>query len=247
MTKMAARISEACPEAICDFDMTEPDRCFGLAFLSAAKYFLINNGPYFHNFDVPRSGTNNNMFFQPGPARTWLTRRSLKLDKWIPSILTLTHYLPDDPEANQVNCVASLVLGHNGIWGDLVAVSPEGQDRIGTMIRQYKQIRDDITQAPLTLRGESGGSPEVYEKINPETGCGVVSIFGMRSGEFTYITRQPVDKSSWTTEGLTVELLSDGRVRIKAKFKAPSGYAENYKPGEYAQLIFFGVNKELDA
>jgi alpha-galactosidase len=35
-----------------DFDITEASRSVGLAWLSAGKYFLINNGPYYMNYDL---------------------------------------------------------------------------------------------------------------------------------------------------------------------------------------------------
>ena len=48
MVEIVERINEACPQAIIDFDITEAGRAVGLSFLSAGKYFLVNNGPYFH-------------------------------------------------------------------------------------------------------------------------------------------------------------------------------------------------------
>lgn len=53
IVKIAERVAEACPEVIVDFDVTEPHRCVGLAFLSAGKYFAVNNGPYIPDLDHP--------------------------------------------------------------------------------------------------------------------------------------------------------------------------------------------------
>ena len=98
MIHVVDRLCEACPEAIVDFDVTEGGRFVGLGFLAAGKYFLMNNGPYYNNYDVPYDGTRwSNFFVYPGAARTWICREPLSFDKWIPSVLFLTHYLPDDP------------------------------------------------------------------------------------------------------------------------------------------------------
>ena len=43
--------------------------------------------------------------------------------------------------------VASLVLGHDGIWGDLLSVSPEGVARIGKLLGLWRQVRDSIAVA----------------------------------------------------------------------------------------------------
>jgi len=49
----------------------------GLAFLSSGKYFLMNNGPYYQNYDLPidLTRTNSNLFFNQGQARTWIALR----------------------------------------------------------------------------------------------------------------------------------------------------------------------------
>ncbi len=162
MARVVDRLCDACPEAVVDFDITEGGRSVGLGFLSAGKYFLINNGPYNANYDMkPPADGNVNLFFFPGPARAWVCRTPLTYDKWVPSVLFLTHYLPDDPAASQELNIASLVLGQNGLWGDLLRLSEEGIARFGEALAAYKQVRDDITRATLTRTGMVGGSPEV--------------------------------------------------------------------------------------
>ncbi len=54
--------------------------------------------------------------------------------------------------------VASLILGQNGIWGDLLKVSSEGIDRIGGILRKYKTVRDERSEARprLTRRSQPG-------------------------------------------------------------------------------------------
>ena len=140
MSYVADKVAAAVPGAIVDFDVTEGGRAMGLAFLSAGKYFLINNGPYYQNYDIPidLERTNSNLFFHQGPARTWIARSPLTFDKWIPSTLFLTHYFPDDPQQWQEVDVASLILGQDGIWGDLLNVSDAGVSFIGSTLARYQ-------------------------------------------------------------------------------------------------------------
>ncbi len=231
MARVVDKLCAACPEAIVDFDITEGGRSVGLGFLSAGKYFLINNGPYNGNYNLkPPADGNVNLFFFPGPARAWICRTPLIYDKWIPSVLFLTHYLPDDPATNQELNIASLVLGHNGIWGDLLRLSDEGIARFGEALTAYKQVRDDITRATLLRTGEIGGSPEIYEKIDPTTGKGVVSIFASAHGTYTYLTHAAVSPHFWAMPGVTVQPLESGGARLDVTFDEAGG-----------KCVFFGT------
>ena len=235
MGKIIDRLCRVCPDAIVDFDITEGGRAVGLAFLASGKYFLINNGPYFPNLDHPydwRTATHwSNVYVYPGMARARVCRAPLDFDKWIPSVLFLTHYLPDDPASSQFINLASLVLGQNGIWGDLLKVSAEGVALHGRVLGAYKQVRDDITAASPVRAGMVGGSPEIHEKINPASGRGVVAAFASAAGTYTYVTARHVARRHWAaTEGLSVKRTRDGRARLEMKFAAPG-----------AHLVFFGV------
>lgn len=232
MSRIVDKLCDACPEVIVDFDITEGGRSAGLAFLSAGKYFLVNNGPYYHNYNVPIDSEkdNWNLFFHPGPARGWICRTPLTYDKWFPSVLFLTHYLPDDPRDNQLISLASLILGQNGIWGDLPAVSVEGQYFLGLVLALYKQVREDITQSDPVREGEVGGAMEVYEKLSNQTGKGAVVIFSSRPGTYRYITRGATDSAFWHTEGVSVSRNKSGHAVIEAVFDTSS-----------ARIVLFGV------
>ena len=245
LVRIVERLSAACPQAIVDFDVTESGRAVGLAFLTVGKYFLVNNGPYFANYDLtPNSAQNVNMFFQPGEARGWICRQTLAFDHWIPAILTLCHYLPDDPPAPaaqwlrphgfadslEVN-LASLILGHNGIWGDLLAVSARGVTRTSEVLRHFRRVRDAVNRAHPRVVGCPGGSPEVHEKLH--AGRGVIAFFAAQAGTWQHTTAQPVTATWWAAPAVDgevrVELLSDGRARLSAFFKRPG-----------ARLVIFG-------
>jgi alpha-galactosidase len=246
MTNIADKISAAIPGAIVDFDVTEGQRAMGLGFLSAGKYFAINNGPYYWSLDDPQyspgGGMGANVLVFPGLARAINARSILNYDKWIPSILFLTHYLPDDPEFSQWVNIGSMVLGQNGIWGDLLTVSDEGIGRYGEALSNYKQVRGDIVNSFPVRSGVIGGTPEIHEKIDPQTGKGAVVIFNNYqdvwnknaekdfAGTFTYVTENAVNQNFWCNETAQIDYDSKGRARITVEFE---------KPG--ARIIFFGV------
>jgi alpha-galactosidase len=232
MSYVADKVAAAVPGAIVDFDVTESGRAMGLGFLSSGKYFLLNNGPYYQNYDVPidLDKTNSNLFFHQGPARTWIARSPLTFDKWIPSTLFLTHYFPDDPQQWQEIDVASLILGQNGIWGDLLHVSDSGVAFLGSTLSRYKQVRDDITESDPLVTGIVSGSPEIYEKISSRTGRGAVVIFATERGTYRYITSHKVVDAHWVSDGVTLAQDTVGRAKIEAMFD---------KPG--AKILFFGV------
>jgi len=235
MAHIVDRVCAACPEAIVDFDITEGGRCVGLSFLSAGKYFLINNGPYYPNYDIPydwaTAGTWSNMFVNPGPARGWICRTPLTIDKWIPSVLFLTHYLPDDPADSQLINIASLILGQNGIWGDLLQISDEGVKRFGRLLTLYKHVRYDVTESAAIRTGPVGGNPEIYEKISERSERGVVVAFASAAGRYTYVTHRKAMPKCFSTEGVTLTHDAEGHAVITFEFSRPS-----------ARIVFFGVD-----
>jgi len=234
MSYVVDKLVKECPEAIVDFDITEGGRAVGLGFLSSGKYFLINNGPYYSNYDIPFDRENGqwNIFFYPGPARTWICRTPLTFDKWIPTSLFLTHYLPDDPAENQSIAVASLILGQNGIWGDLPGISKEGVDFFSKTLKMYKQVRNDMTEVAMIRNGDVGGSSEIYEKINPKTGKGAIVIFSSQKGNYQYVSQNKPDKNIWSTKGTKVSFDSEGNAIIDVEFTSAE-----------AKIIYFGVKE----
>lgn len=233
MTQAAAEISDSIPGAIVDMDVTESGRAFGLGFLAAGKFFLVNNGPYLFDYDLPmnKEKDNWNLFFYPGQARTWIARAPLALDKWIPSTVLLTHYFPDDPANLQELNIASMILGQDGIWGDLTAISPEGVRTMAALIRSYKQVRDDMASADPIVTGLLSGSPEIHEKI-AANGRGAVVMFATVPGNYEYTTRHTVVTEHGSGSSVRVRQLPGGQARIIATF---------HEPG--ARIVYFGTSK----
>jgi alpha-galactosidase len=204
LAEIARRLGEKVPGAVVDFDVTESGRGVGLAFLTAGRYFLVNNG----------------------------TRSTYGYDRWIPSQLFMTHYFPDDPEDSQLVNVASLVLGHGGIWGDLLSVSAEGVARIGTILARWRQVRDAMAAAAPVRAGEIGGSGEVHEKIEHETGRGGIVVFSTHPGRQRYVSEHPTVREHWATAGVTVTFDAAGHAILDVPFERPG-----------AAIVFFGTRE----
>ena len=172
------------PGAVVDFDVTEGGRAVGLAFLTAGRYFLVNNGPYYQNYDVPidPQKDNWNLFFHKGPARTWITRSTYGYDKWIPSELFLTHYFPDDPEDVAAR---RRRLAHPRPRRDLGRPARRSRPRASrasaSSWASWRQVRDSMAAASPVRTGAVGGSGEVHEKIEHETGRGAIVVFSTAS------------------------------------------------------------------
>ena len=232
MEKIVNKVCAACPDVIVDFDITEGHRSVGLGFLSVGKYFLINNGPYYADYHIPLDTNQewSNIFVHPGAPRTWICRSPLTFDKWIPSVLFLTHYLPDDPINSQDINLASLILGQNGIWGDLPGIRPAGRARFKEVLSKYKPVRDDITAESAIKTGITGSGFECYEKICSRTGKGVVCVFATVRGTFRYLTEKKVVSEIWNSVPVQVKILENGTALIEVTFTEPG-----------AAMIFFGA------
>jgi alpha-galactosidase len=235
--KIMEKVFTACPDVIFDFDVTESRRIgVGLQFLANGRFFILNNGPYYHNFDLCPQGESilpngcRNIFIQPGPARTWFMRSVLEYDKWIPSNLFLANYQPDDPVTSQIINLASLVLGQNSIWGEILKTSPEGVALFHDILEKYKQVRYDVSAASPIFKGRPGDTPEIVEKINPETGKGVVVIFANSGGTFTYITKNKVADGYIASGNSQIELANSINAKIEVAFEHAS-----------AEIVFFGA------
>lgn len=126
--------------------------------------------------------------------------------------------------------MASLILGQNGIWGDLLRVSGVGVDFIGETLVRYKKIRDDITPSDPIITGHVSGSPEIHEKINSETGRGAVVLFATSKGKYSYVTSHRVAMQHWASHNVSVQMDVEGRARLDLTLN---------KAG--VKILFFGV------
>ena len=182
LSKVVDKVCAAAPNTIFELDVTEAGRSMGLGFLSSGKYIILNNGAYFHNFDIvppwttPLANGNVQIFTNPGPARGWFTRSVLTYDKWLPFTLLLTYYQTDGSRNSQLINVASLILGQNGIWGNILDNSPADVEFIHGILEKYKQVRGDVTASDPVREGEPGNSSEVWGEDQCEKRQGGSSV-----------------------------------------------------------------------
>ena len=219
MIRIVEEVHRQCPDVIVDFDITEGARFVGLGFLSVGKYFLMNNGPYYASFDIPAEVKHEpdtiNVFFFPGAARARVCRQGIRFDSFIPSILFLTHFLPDKPAKSQNNALASLMLGGNGIWGDLSALDEDDIGRFSQALRMYKQVSSHATGIGAKTTGFIGSSPEIYDKFDPAACKGLVCFFTRAEGTFVYYTDKiSADQFHSVTGADEYELTVRGRLKL---------------------------------
>lgn len=218
LIQIAEKVTSLYPDVVVDFDVTECGRFMGLGFLSVGRYFLINNGSYARDFDTPEAlGINPwmNMFFYPGAARARVCRRNALYDLLAPANLFMVHYLPDGPQLSLENNLASLVLGGNALWGDLLSLSDDEIAFWAQALADYRRVRQATAQAYSLTRGFIGASPEIHEKIDAEAGCGLVTFFTTTPGEFTHLTQTLNLEKLGEVKGADAwEMTHDGRLKL---------------------------------
>ncbi len=233
LSTMAEQLSREFPDLVIELDVTEPGRPIGLAFLEYGRFFLVNNGPYYRNYDIPHSPReNSNLFVWPGPARTWLGRETLAFDTWIPSYLAYMHYLPDGGSPSVRSNLGSVLLGHHAWWGDLLAIPPAHVEFIGAHVAAYHRLRDRLLLAPLHRMGPVSGSPEIYERIHDD-GTALLVVFATENTVFHHRLPRSVANPRWLWPGWTVQEASEGSIQIAGTIEAGT-----------AQWGFFGLDEE---
>jgi alpha-galactosidase len=114
-----------------------------------------------------------------------------------------------------LNSLASLMLGGNGIWGDLLSLSEADLTLLAGHLADYKRVAAGVTRAYPRVRGFTGSSPEVYEKIDPASATVAVIFFTVTPGRITHLTqplaRQPIHE---ITGADAWEQTGDGRLWI---------------------------------
>ena len=160
------------------------------------------------------------MFFFPGPARSRICRHGALFDSFVPSVLFLSHFLPDPPVLSQMNSLCSLMLGSNGIWGELADLSEEDIGLFANTISKYKRVRDSVNESYPKAKGCIGSSPEIYDKIQYAKAEGLICFFTKAGGEFTYVT-DPMDtgRISGVDGADAWEITAAGRLKVTVVLK----------------------------
>ena len=109
---------------------------------------------------------------------------------------------------------------------------PRASRASGRILGLWRQVRDAMAAASPVRTGPVGGSGEVHEKIEHETGRGAIVLFSTASGRQRYVSEHPVVEPFWATPGTTVTLDASGHAIVDAAFA---------KPG--AAIVFFGARE----
>lgn len=215
VTDVAREITEYSSDVVIVFDATEKLRNIGLAFLSEARYFWINNGATWYD-DLS--------FYRTKSIRSV----SLLYNQIIPTVLQTSANYPIQSEmygAQRYN-VNTTLLGGGGFWGDLSEMDIQERSRVGDIVRLYKRVAPSVVSTRPRVTGSVGASPEIYEFIDPQKSEGMVVAFSGSALQMTYRT-QPI-----ATDAVTCILrnafaiLDDGSVELPLLFPQPDATCE---------------------
>jgi alpha-galactosidase len=89
---------------------------------------------------------------------------------------------------------------------------------ISTFLADYKRVAEAVVSASPIVRGFAGASPEVHEKLDPETASGLVAFFTVTPGGFTHLT-QPLnlERLGEVKGAESWEKTEDGRLRLTVR------------------------------
>ncbi len=173
ITDAIRQLKEYNPEIIVEVDVTEADRSVGLAILSEARFFWMNNGAsWYGDYSTYRAKSMRmitNLFghFMPSTLQTY------------------ANFPINDPtyQAQNYNVNSSLI-GGRGFWGNISRMTEDERLRVGNIVNKVKLVENEIKDVYPKIIGNVGSSPEVYEFINNENSIG--KIIGFSSSAIKY-------------------------------------------------------------
>ncbi len=189
------------PDVVVEFDATEPGRSIGLAILSEAKYYWMNNGASWYG------------------DRTRFRVKSMRMvpnlyhDLIPPVLQSAANYPHNDPLYHaQRYAVNTSLLGGLGFWGDLTAMSAEDRARVGEEVAIAKRVIDRVAALRPQVFGSVGSSPEIYTYVDPATAEG--QVIGFSGAALRYEHRVPANtdnlmavlRNAYTTDSASVTL-----------------------------------------
>lgn len=178
ITDAIRQLKEYNPDVIVEVDVTEADRSVGLAILSEARYFWMNNGAsWYGDYSTYRAKsmrmiTNLFGYFMPTTLQTF------------------ANFPINDPtyQAQNYNVNSSLI-GGRGFWGNLSRMSEIERLRVGNIVNKVKLIENEINSVYPKIIGNVGSSPEIYEFINNENSIGKIIGFSSSAIKYRHIVQ----------------------------------------------------------
>ncbi|MFQ5750935.1 MAG: alpha-galactosidase, partial [bacterium] len=217
VTDVAKTITEYNPDVVIVFDVTEESRNVGLAFLSEARFFWINNGATWYD-DLS--------FYRAKSIRSV----AHEFNQILPTVLQTSANYPHQSEmfgAQRYN-VNTTLLGGGGFWGDLSEMSFDDRERVGEVVKLFKKVAPTVVATRPRVTGLIGSSPEIYEFINPEKAEGSVIAFSGSALQMVYKTQRVNQKNLFCVLRNAYALTEDGSIDLTFLFPQPDATCEAF-------------------
>lgn len=217
VTDVARELTEYNPEVVIVYDVTEELRHVGLAFLSEARFFWMNNGAtWYGDFSYYRSKSIRSV--------------ANRFNQILPTVLQTSANYPHQSDlfGAQAYNLNTTLLGGGGFWGDLSEMSYEDRETVGEVVRFWKRVAPTVVSIRPTVTGTIGSSPEVYEFIDPQKGEGVVIAFSSRAMRTDYRTVSVNPDSFLCVLRNAYQLTDDGSIDLPLQFPQPDATCEAF-------------------
>jgi len=176
ITDAIKQLKEYQPDLIIEIDVTEPNRNVGLAYLSEARYFWMNNGAGWYGEYSPYRGKSTRMITN-------------LYGSFMPTTLQTYACFPmyDPIYKSQMYNVNSSLVGGRGFWGNISIMAPEERKRVGNRVREVQKVEEKIANVYPTIVGRVGSSPEIYEFIDKKNSIGKVIAFSGSAIQYNHL------------------------------------------------------------
>lgn len=170
VTEAMLELLEYDEEVVIEIDLTEARRAVpGLITLQAGKFFWMNNGA---------SGYGDYSSYRAKSMRAIPNNFNgiIPLD-----LFTYANY-PHNVWpffAQRYNVNSSLIAGH-GFWGNMERLSDQQLERAGSLVSKSRRVLPYLKDVPMEVSGPVGSAPEIYARVNGESGAGQVVAFSSK-------------------------------------------------------------------
>jgi len=176
VTDAINQLKEYQSDIIIEVDITEAHRSVGLAILSEARYFWMNNGAsWYGDYSSYRAKsmrmvTNKYWSFLPSTLQTYAN-------------FPLNNPLYNSQRYN----VSSSLIGGGGFWGNIALMTDKERNRVGNLVNSIKRVESESMAIRPKVTGVVGSSPEIYEFVNFEKALGKVIAFSSSAIKKEYV------------------------------------------------------------
>ncbi|UCH09119.1 MAG: hypothetical protein JSU61_07690, partial [Fidelibacterota bacterium] len=115
-----------------------------------------------------------------------------------------------------------------GFWGDLSEMSQEERERVGEVVRLFKQVAPTVVSTRPTIIGTVGSTPEIYNFIDLEKAEGSIIAFSGSAHREDYITQLIKKENFFCVLRNAFQLQADGSIRLPLLFPQPDATCEAF-------------------